>query len=162
ASTSSEAARLRRQRSGGVPGRGGHGRKRDEVENAVAVIALDDRVVPADGIEHLRPQADVADRADTVARLGDRDAVSLAGALREADLLLHGVIFLVGLHRHGLLAELREAALVDRHVLLDVAARVLVVAQPRLAGGDALAGGFEPRVERFLVGGLLGKLPPGG
>ena len=43
--------------------------------------------------------------------------------LREGDLVLDRVVFLVGLHRHRLLAELRQAALVHGDVLLDVAAR---------------------------------------
>ena len=59
--------------------------------------------------------------------------------LREGDLLLDRVVFLVGLHRHRLLAELREAALVDGDVLLDGAARALwLSASLLLGGGDAL------------------------
>ena len=184
--------------------------RRDVIEDALAAVALDDLVVAQDVVEDLRPEADVADRADAVAGFGDRDAVAaprdeledrehllvergddrraLAGdalerapsarrapppspcgrrrrpsaraassasarltrrgqlvgldhpledllferldlALRERDLLLDGVVFLVGLHRHRLFAELRQAALVDGDVLLDRAARVLVVGQ---------------------------------
>ena len=46
--------------------------------------------------------------------------------LREAHLLLDRVVLDVGLHRHRLLAELREPALVHRDVFLDRAAGVLV------------------------------------
>ena len=177
--------------------------------------------VLADGVEDLRPQADVADRADAVPRLGDGDAVALAAppvrrsasicgssarderprvrraaaratpearrarrpsllrrrrppsARRPApprrastravsssassirssivsssvlislcakrDLVLDGVVLLVGLHRHRLLAELREAALVHGDVLLDGAPRVLVLGEPLLGGRDFLA-----------------------
>ncbi len=63
--------------------------------------------------------------------------------LRELDLLLHRLVLDVGLHRHELIAELRQPALVDGHVLLDRAAGVLVVGEPLLRGGDALAGGLE-------------------
>src|SRR5439155_330257 len=48
-----------------------------EIENALTAVALDDAVVAAHVVEHLRPHADVADRADVVARLGDGDAVAL-------------------------------------------------------------------------------------
>ena len=203
------------------------------------MIALDDRVVAAHRVEDLRPQADVADGADAVARLGDGDAVALARDLLErhehlscrapatsagaldgdplerrlqlgrarrssragrrrppsarrrarasaalsaavrssassirsrilsssalisvcakADLVLDRVVFLVGLDGHRRLAELREAALLDGDVLLDRAAGVLVVGQPLLGGGDALARGLEPRVERLLVLGFVGE-----
>ena len=47
------------------------------------------------------------------------------------DLLLDGVVLLVGLHRHRLLAELRQAALLHGDVLLDRAARVLVLGELR-------------------------------
>src|SRR5919201_3401396 len=55
------------------------GRLRDargEIENALAAVALDDAVVTAHVVEHLRPHAHVADRADGVACLGDGDAVA--------------------------------------------------------------------------------------
>src|SRR2546427_8472182 len=61
-------------------GEGSLGRLRDgcgEIENALTAVALDDAVVAAHVVEHLRPHADVADRADGVARLGDGDAVAL-------------------------------------------------------------------------------------
>ena len=76
---------------------------------------------------------------------------------READFLLDGVVFLIGLDGHGLLAELREPALVQRDVLLDGAAGVLVFGEPFLGGGDALARGVEPRFERLLAFGLVGE-----
>ena len=78
-------------------------------------------------------------------------------ALREGDLLLDGVIFLVGLHRHRLLAELRQASLVDGDVLLDRAARGLVLGEPLFGGGDALARRLEPRLERLLALRLVGE-----
>ena len=56
----------------------GRGRHRHVVENPVAVVALQDRIVSQDGVEDLRPQADVADGADAAARLGHRHAVALA------------------------------------------------------------------------------------
>ena len=55
--------RLRRGRRGD-----GH-----EVEDAVAAVALNDLFVAPDGVEHLRPQPHVANRADAVARFGDGD-----------------------------------------------------------------------------------------
>ena len=63
--------------------RRGRGWRVREVQDPVAVIALQDRVVAAEGVEDLGTQADVADRADAVARLGHRDAVALAGDLLE-------------------------------------------------------------------------------
>ena len=39
---------------------------------------LQDLLVAADRVEHLRPQANMADRADSLARLGDRHAVASA------------------------------------------------------------------------------------
>ncbi len=62
--------------------RGAGGR---EEQDAVAAVALHDRVVAQHGVEHLRPQPDVADRADAVARLGDGDAVALARHLLEGE-----------------------------------------------------------------------------
>ena len=46
----------------------------------------------------------------------------------------------------------------DGDVLLERGARVLVVGQPLLGGGDALARGLEPRLERLLALGLVGQL----
>src|SRR4051794_21000593 len=60
-------------------------RRRHVIENPVAVVALQDRFVAADGVEHLRPQADVADGADAVLRFGDGDAVSLLRDLLEGE-----------------------------------------------------------------------------
>ena len=71
-------------------------------------------------------------------------------ALRKPDFLLDGVVFLIGLDGHGLLAELRETALVEGDVLLDRAAGVLVFGQPFLGDGHGLARGVEPRLERLL------------
>ena len=78
-------------------------------------------------------------------------------ALRKPDFLLDGVVFLIGLDGHGLLAELRETALVEGDVLLDRAAGVLVFGQPLLGGGHGLARGVEPRLERLLAFGLVGE-----
>src|SRR5581483_3793752 len=67
----------------------GHGVSRrlsgraDEVQNPVAVIALDDLFVLADRVEDLRPQPNVADRADAVARFGNGHAVALLRDLFE-------------------------------------------------------------------------------
>ena len=192
------------------------------------------------GVEDLRPQPDVADRADAVARLGDGDAVAALAtparrsparcgssaattrrarrAMRSSDGLqlgelggqrlarsastafcsaassasarLTAAVEVVGLEHQledlvferldlglrearspsgspdipelvltaiSLLAELRQAALVDRDVLFDRAARVLVLGEPLLGGGDALAGGLEPGFERLLALGLVGE-----
>ena len=49
---------------------------RNEVQDAVAAVALHDLFVAAHGVEDLRTQPDVADRADAVARFRDRDAVA--------------------------------------------------------------------------------------
>ncbi len=49
----------------------------------------------------------------------------------------------------------------NRHILLDVAARRLVGGQRLLGGGHVLAGGFELRVERFQPLGLVGQPPFG-
>ena len=69
--------------------------------------------------------------------------------LREGDLVLDGVIFLVGLHRHRLLAELRQAALVHGDVLLDRAPRVLVLGEPFLGGGHLLRAASSRRRAPF-------------
>jgi len=42
------------------------------------MVALQDRIVAQDRVEHLRPQADLADRAQAAARLGQGDATALA------------------------------------------------------------------------------------
>ena len=80
--------------------------------------------------------------------------------LRERDLVLDRVVFLVGLHRHRLLAELRQAALVHRDVLLDRrAARSgsrRAVPWRRRPRWRAVV---EPRVERLLALGLVGEPP---
>ena len=78
-------------------------------------------------------------------------------ALRVRDLVLDRVILLVGLHRHRLLAKLRQAALVQRELLLDVAARALVLGEPRLRIGDVLLRRIEPGVERPLAFGFVGE-----
>src|SRR5437899_1273989 len=59
-----DAVRRRRRRGG------------DEVQDALAAVALDDRIVAPDVVEHLWAQADVADGADPLARLRDGDAVA--------------------------------------------------------------------------------------
>ena len=82
-------------------------------------------------------------------------------ALREADFLLDGVVFLIGFDRHGLLVELREPALVHRHVLLDGTAGALVFDETFLGGRDALTRRFEARLEGLLAFGLLGEPPLG-
>src|SRR6266545_4325852 len=46
-----------------------------EIENSLAVIALNDLIVAANRVEHLRTQADVAHRAVPVLGLGHRDAL---------------------------------------------------------------------------------------
>ena len=56
--------------------RGGH-----EVEDPRAAVALVQAVVAPHFVEHLRPQTDVADGAEAVARFGDRDALA---AVRDA------------------------------------------------------------------------------
>src|SRR6185312_3808984 len=56
--------------------RGCGNRRRNEVQDPVAAVALDDLIVPADVVEHLRPHAHVTDDADAVLRFGDRDAVA--------------------------------------------------------------------------------------
>src|SRR5713101_5612702 len=55
------------RRLGNARRRGG-GRGRHEIEDALAAVALHDALVAPDGIEDLRPQPDVTDRADSVAR----------------------------------------------------------------------------------------------
>ena len=47
------------------------------IQNAVAVVALENLLVPEHRVEDLRPQPHVADAADAVARFGDGDAVPL-------------------------------------------------------------------------------------
>ncbi len=47
-------------------------------------------------------------------------------------------------------------------VLFESAAGRLVLSQELLGGGDVLSRGFEPRLERLLVLGLLGQPAPGG
>ena len=68
--------------------------------------------------------------------------------------MLDGVIFLVGLDRHRRLAELRQAALLHRDILLERGARVLLPASRSLAAATCCARRFEPRFERELVLGL--------
>ena len=62
----------------------------------------------------------------------------------------------------ALLAELRQAALLHRHVFFERGARTLVGGHLFLRGGDLLARGFEPRLERLLVLGLGGEFFPRG
>ena len=78
--------------------------------------------------------------------------------LGEGDFVLDGVEFLVGLDRHRLLAEFRQAALLHRDVFFERGARVLVGGELLLGGGDVLPRGLEPRFERQLVLGLGGEL----
>ena len=59
--------------------------------------------------------------------------------LRGRDLVLHGLVFAVGLDGGELVLELGEAALVDGGVFFEIAARVLVVFEPLPGGVDALA-----------------------
>ena len=80
-------------------------------------------------------------------QLEDLILAGLDFGLCEGDLVLDGVVFLVGLDRHGLLAEFRQTALVDGHVLLDLPARRLVGGQRVLGGGHLLARLFEPGVQ---------------
>ena len=56
----------------------GRSRGRHGVQDSLAAVALNDLIVPEHGVEDLRPQADVADRADAVAGLGHADAVAAA------------------------------------------------------------------------------------
>ena len=81
--------------------------------------------------------------------------------LGERDLVLNRVIFLVGLHRHRLLAELRQAPLV--HAPRPSRCRGGRPGSRRalLGGGHLLARGFEPRVERLQPLGLVGQPPFG-
>src|SRR5215472_10484448 len=60
-------------------GRWGCGRSGHEIQEPAAAVALHDLLVPAYGVEYLRAHAHVADRADTVAGFGYRDAVAAAG-----------------------------------------------------------------------------------
>jgi len=73
--------------------------------------------------------------------------------------VLDGVVFLVGLDGHRLLAEFREAALVDGDVLFNGAARVLVVGERRFRRRDVLPRRLEPGVERLLAVRLLAQPP---
>src|SRR5579862_3092442 len=50
----------------------------DVKQDAVAVVALQDLLVLEDGVEHLRPQANVADRADAAPGFRDGDPVAFA------------------------------------------------------------------------------------
>ena len=84
--------------------------------------------------------------------------VRLDRRLRVRDLVLDGVVFLVGLHRHRLLAELRQAALMERELLVDVAAGRLIVGEALFCSGHALPGGVESRVERLFALRLVGEL----
>jgi hypothetical protein len=95
-------------------------------------------------------------------RLQDLVLERLDLGLGELDLLLHRLIFDVGLHRHELIAEFREASLVQRDVLFDAPAGGLVAGQALLRGRQARAGRFEPRVEGSLPFGILGEAPLGG
>ena len=80
--------------------------------------------------------------------------------------MLDRVVFLVGLHRHRLLAELRQAALVHGHIFFDAAPRGLVVGEPLLGGRDSwravssrASSAFEPL--RFVSEPALGVVRGG-
>ena len=69
----------------------------------------------------------------------------------ERDFVLDGVVFLVGLHGHRLLAEFRQPALVERDVFFDLAPRRLTFGEAFLGRGEFGARGFEPRIECLLA-----------
>ena len=56
----------------------------DEIEDPRAAVALVQAVVPPDLVEHLRPQPDMADRAEAVSGFGHGDTLAPMGhALEE-------------------------------------------------------------------------------
>ena len=85
------------------------------------------------------------------------DALDLA--LGEGDLLLHGVIFDVRFHGHRRLAELRQAALVNRDVLFEGAPGGLIRGELLLRGGDHRdpSACVEPCVQRLFPFGRVGQ-----
>ncbi len=84
--------------------------------------------------------------------------VRLDLVLGEGNLVLDGVVFLVRLHGHRLVAEFREAALVECDVLLDVPPRRLVGGNQFLRGRYTLSGVVESAVERLHARRFIGKL----
>ena len=73
------------------------------------------------------------------------------------DLVLHRLIFAVGLHRHQLIAKLRKAALLDGHVLLDDTPHALILHEALFGRGDELPHRFEPCLECLLPLRLVGQ-----
>ena len=71
-------------------------------------------------------------------------------------LLLHRLVFAVGLDRHQLVPVLRETALVQREFLLDVPSGGLVRRQALPLVVEGLLGGGEPGVEFLVTRGFVG------
>ena len=84
----------------------------------------------------------------------------LISALGVGDFVLDGVIFLVGLHRHRLVAVFREASLVDGDLFFNRAAGLLVLGEPGLGLGDALSCRLEALVEDPLALGAFRQFLP--
>ena len=105
---------------------------RREIEDPPAAVALDDRFVLPDLVEHLWPQPDVADGAEAVARFGDGDALRpLAVCFENARARARSIC--------GRRASARSAP-----VLSISACRLAISASEHGAlGGDLLFGGLE-------------------
>ena len=79
--------------------------------------------------------------------------------LGDAHLLLHRLVFLVGLHLHQLVLVLAQPALDDGEILFDLPPRRLTGRDARLDGVDGRGPLGQPRVERRLQGGNVGDSP---
>ena len=79
--------------------------------------------------------------------------------LGDAHLLLHRLVFLVGLHLHELILVLAQSPLDDREILFDVPPRRLTGRDARLHAVDGRGSFGQPRVERRLQGGNVGDPP---
>ena len=79
--------------------------------------------------------------------------------LGDAHLLLHRLVFLVGLHLHQLVLVLAQPALDDREILFDLPPRRLTGRDARLDGVDRRGALGQSRVERRLQGGNVGHPP---
>ena len=79
--------------------------------------------------------------------------------LGDAHLLLHRLVFLVGLHLHQLVLVLAQPPLDGREILFDLPPRRLTGRDARLDGVDRRGALGQPRVERRLQHGDVGDSP---
>ncbi len=79
--------------------------------------------------------------------------------LRELDLLLHRLVLDVGLDGHQLVAELRQTALVDGDLFLDLPPGGLALGQTCPGRGDVLLDGVQPSVQDPQAFGFIGDAP---